>query len=62
LIKKKLGKTMLFSPKMKIPQNGVSQVYHEQPEIVVAISSTLSFIRYTRIGLFSRSLSLAKQE
>ncbi len=28
---------MLFSPKMKIPQNGVSQVYHEQPEIVVAI-------------------------
>jgi hypothetical protein len=47
---------------MKIPQNGVSQVYHEQPEIRVAISSTLSFIRYTRIGLFSLSLSLAKQE
>jgi hypothetical protein len=53
---------MLFSPKMKIPQNGVSQTYHEQTQIIVAISPTLSFIRYTRIGLFSLSLSLAKQE
>jgi hypothetical protein len=34
----------------------------KQPETIVAMSPTLSYIRYTRIGLFSLSLALAKQE